>query len=81
MREVGAQEAKTHLPRLLDAVERGETVVITRRGAAIARLSPIDADKREQVAQAIARTRALRRRLPRIPLDELLAARHEGHKY
>jgi prevent-host-death family protein len=41
MREVGAYEAKTHLPSLLKQVERGETVTITRNGRAIARLSPV----------------------------------------
>ena len=40
VREVGAFEAKTHLSRLLDAVEAGETVVITRRGRPVARLTP-----------------------------------------
>jgi prevent-host-death family protein len=38
MREIQASEAKTHLPHLLDAVERGEIIVITRRGRAIARI-------------------------------------------
>ena len=40
MREIQASEAKTHLPRLLDEVERGETIVITRHGRAIARIVP-----------------------------------------
>jgi len=40
MRTVGAYEAKTHLPRLLQAVEQGETIVITRHGKEIARLIP-----------------------------------------
>ena len=43
MREVQASEAKTHLPQLLDDVERGETIVITRHGRAVARLVPPDA--------------------------------------
>jgi prevent-host-death family protein len=33
-------EAKTHLSRLLEAVERGEDVVITRAGKPVARLVP-----------------------------------------
>jgi prevent-host-death family protein len=37
MREIQASEAKTYLPQLLDDVERGETLVITRHGSAIAR--------------------------------------------
>jgi PHD/YefM family antitoxin component YafN of YafNO toxin-antitoxin module len=32
MREIQASQAKTHLPQLLDEVERGETVIITRHG-------------------------------------------------
>jgi prevent-host-death family protein len=40
MREVQASEAKTHLPQLLDEVERGETLVITRHGRPIARIIP-----------------------------------------
>jgi antitoxin (DNA-binding transcriptional repressor) of toxin-antitoxin stability system len=36
LREVQASEAKTHLPRLLDEVERGATIVITRHGRCIA---------------------------------------------
>lgn len=37
-RSVGVHEAKTHLSRLLDAVERGEEVEITNRGRVVARL-------------------------------------------
>jgi len=38
MKEVAVYEAKTRLSELLAAVERGEQFVITRRGAAVARL-------------------------------------------
>lgn len=37
---VGAFDAKTHLSALLDRVERGEEITITRRGRAVARLVP-----------------------------------------
>jgi prevent-host-death family protein len=37
---VGAFDAKTHLSSLLDKVEAGEEVVITRHGKAVARLVP-----------------------------------------
>lgn len=39
-KSVGVHEAKTHLSRLLQAVEQGEDVDITRRGVVIARLVP-----------------------------------------
>jgi prevent-host-death family protein len=81
MREVQASEAKTHLPQLLDDVERGETIIITRHGRPIARLVP-DADRRQaQAREAVAAIKALRKGAGRIPLQELLDARHEGHKY
>ena len=40
MREVVAFEAKNKLGRLLDLVERGEEIVITRHGKEVARLVP-----------------------------------------
>jgi prevent-host-death family protein len=40
METVGSYEAKTHLPRLLERVERGESITITRHGKPIARLVP-----------------------------------------
>jgi prevent-host-death family protein len=43
MREIGAFEAKNTFGHLLDQVEHGEEVVITRRGKAVARLVPADA--------------------------------------
>lgn len=38
---VGVHEAKTTLSRLLDAAQSGEEVVITRRGAPVAKLQPV----------------------------------------
>ena len=40
METVGAFEAKTHLSQLLDRVERGETIAITRHGEPAALLVP-----------------------------------------
>jgi prevent-host-death family protein len=42
MATVGAYEAKTHLPRLLDQVEAGETITITKHGREVAKLVPVD---------------------------------------
>ena len=51
---VGAFEAKTKLAELLDKVEGGETITITRHGKAVAKLIPASADEAER-----ARRRAL----------------------
>ena len=40
MDEIGAFEAKNRLGALLDRVERGEEIVITRRGKPVARIVP-----------------------------------------
>lgn len=39
---VGAFEAKTHLSELLQRVERGERVTITKHGRPVAQLVPVD---------------------------------------
>jgi prevent-host-death family protein len=42
MRELGAFEAKNKFGRLLDQVEHGEEIIITRRGKAVAKLVPAE---------------------------------------
>lgn len=61
MSSVGAFEAKTHLGELLDRVERGEEVLITRRGKPVARLCPVRDAAIAQAADAVTQLRALRR--------------------
>ena len=81
MREVQAANAKTHLAQLLDAVERGETIIITRHGRPVARLIPDVGNRAALTAKAIDRIKGLRSRKERITTGELLSARHEGHRY
>lgn len=80
MREIQASEAKVHLPQLLDDVERGETLIITRHGRPIARIVPEVDRRQEQIDQALAEIQELRKRTSRIALGELLSARDEGRK-
>lgn len=78
MQTIQASEAKTHFLRILDAVEQGETIVITRHGKRVARISPqVDVD-REKVKQAIEDMRELRKKLGKFSLEEILSARDEG---
>ncbi|MAN56985.1 MAG: type II toxin-antitoxin system prevent-host-death family antitoxin [Paracoccus sp. (in: a-proteobacteria)] len=80
MREIGAFEAKTHLSELLAAAEAGESVLITRRGAPVARLVPAGGDR----DAALRRLSALRDRLAArgvtLRSDEILSARDEGRR-
>lgn len=81
MREVQSSDAKTHLTQLLTDVERGETIVITRHGRPIARLVPELDQRAEAIQRTMDQIRALRATVPAISLSEILAARHEGHRY
>ncbi len=78
MDHVGAYEAKTHLPKLLDRVARGESLTITRHGKPVARLVPM-ASSREQVERAVARIENRRRHLKGASMAELMKTVHEGH--
>jgi prevent-host-death family protein len=60
MQKIPASEAKTPLPRTLDEVERGETVIVTRHGRAAARLVPEAHQRRAEIDQAIAALGELR---------------------
>lgn len=76
---VGAYEAKTKLSELLDRVEQGETITITRHGKVVAELGPPPEARRERIRQAIERGRALRRGHD-ITWDEIRAWRDEGRR-
>ena len=79
MRQVGVYDAKTQLPRLLDEVEKGETITITRHGRPIAKLVPIERPTMT-VAEAIAGIREARkgRTLGGLKPKDLI---NEGRKY
>ena len=79
MRTVGSFEAKTHLSELLASVERGEEIVITRRGTPVARLVPM-AEVGERAA-ALASLQAIRDRLRgRVTKSDILDARETGRR-
>jgi len=83
MRTVGTLEAKTHLSELLDAVEEGEEVIITRHGKAVARLQAVNSDREEQAARwraAMAEAKKGQSSFLR-PGETWKDYTHGGHKY
>ena len=60
MQEIGAFEAKNKLGSLLDRVERGEEIVITRHGKPVARL--VASSGRTDLARAKAAAKRMRTR-------------------
>jgi len=80
-RKVQASEAKTHLPRLLDEVERGETIIVTRHGRAIARIIPEAYQRQEEIDQAIGDIKELGKETGKASVEEILSLIREGRKY
>ena len=62
MHHFGTFEAKNKLSALLDLVEAGEEVTITRNGKPVARLVPAEARDVEKARAAAAQLRAIRAR-------------------
>jgi prevent-host-death family protein len=61
MESVGASEAKMHLSKLLDRIERGEEIRITRNGRPVARLVPEPAERASDIRCVIAQIREFRK--------------------
>lgn len=82
MATVGAFEAKTKLSELLDMVERGEEVTITRHGEPVAKLVPVRGDaERARVKALIEEIKETRKGLTLgggISIKELI---EEGRRY
>lgn len=82
MKTVGVYEAKTHLARLLDEVEQGECITITRHGKPIAVLkapeSDAEADRIAAIDELLEFGRQHRGALKGLNIRELI---EEGRRY
>jgi prevent-host-death family protein len=76
MRTVNLTEAKAHLSKLLDKVEAGAEIVITRRGRPVAHLTPVATPKRP--LRSLADFRRQMRRLRRPSVKLLRQLRDDG---
>ena len=81
MESIGAFDAKTRLSELLARAEKGESFVITKHGRPVARLVPEGEGDRERAAAAGERLRKMRGTLKGVTVEDLQAARHEGHRF
>lgn len=85
--EVSVFDARNRFSELIEAAERGEEVIVTKRGRPVVRLTPVN-----EAEQRAARTRAALERASRIAQsvekrlgrafthDELIAARDDGRR-
>jgi prevent-host-death family protein len=81
MREIGAFEAKNKFGQLLDWVEKGEEITITRHGKEVARLVPAKlGPNREEAHATVRRIRERAEQLKLGPFDwsEWKTFRDEG---
>ncbi len=80
MSEIGAFEAKTHLPQLLQRVEAGERFVITRHSRPVAELVPFRPRDSGKVRTAIETLKQFQRThsLDGLPVRKII---EEARKY
>ena len=80
MSEIGTFEAKTHLPKLLERVQKGEHFVITKHGRPVAELVPLRTRDPDKIRAAIDNLKSFQRNhsLGGLSVRELI---DEGRKY
>lgn len=58
--KVGAYEAKTHLPKLLERVSKGERLTITKHGVPVAVLMPVISHQARPTGEVISELKKFR---------------------
>lgn len=90
MPEIGAYDAKTHLPQLLERTQKGEHFVITKHGRPVAELVPVTRTDGDTVRRTITNIRSFRENLRKrgirmkgiLKKDERLRdLAYQGHRY
>jgi prevent-host-death family protein len=78
MQTIQASEAKTKFLSILDQVERGASVIVTRHGKPVARIVPEAQVDRERVERAMQSILEIRKRTQKVSIEEILSMRDEG---
>ena len=90
MVEIGAYDAKTHLPQLLERVQRGERFVITKHGRPVAELVPVTERDPDKTRKLVVSMRSLRASLEKRGVrlsdirkkgETLRELAHDDHRY
>ena len=82
MESIAAFDAKTRLSELLERAANGETFEITKHGRPVGKLGPPDSARDPKVlAEAVKRLKTYRGALMRMSRTELLALKHDGHRF
>ncbi len=78
--QISLRQANQQLSRYIKSVERGEELVITRRGKPVARLVPVAAERQLSPDQLAALERTRQRMNGRYDLGGRMPARDELHE-
>ncbi len=79
MKTVGAFEAKTRFSALIDEAERGETIVVTKKGRPVAQIGPVKAKAlRTKPEDAMKNLLAMNFRLGGVSVRKLI---EDGRRY
>ena len=82
MESIAAFDAKTRLSELLERAANGETFEITKHGRPVGKLGPPDSARDPKVVtEAVKRLKTYRGALKRMSRTELLALKHDGHRF
>jgi prevent-host-death family protein len=80
MRTYSVTEADSHFKEVLDRVRLGETVLVTENGRALAEIGPANVEAGAKIDLAT-KLEEVRRLFKGVTLQDMMSARHEGHKY
>ena len=82
MKHVSLADARANIAELLDEVERGETVTISRDGEWSPEFAqPFDESRRADARRAIEELRELRKKSGPATAEEIIAWRDEGRRF
>ena len=83
MHDVRANEPGTRIARCPSSVEQGDTGAIVRHGEAVPRPAPAEVRERTARKAAVESFEAQRAgwKCSGMSIEEILAARHEGHRW
>ena len=82
METIAAFDAKTRLSELLDRASKGETFLVTKHGRPVGKIVPPDTARDPRViAEAVERLKRFRGVFKGMSREELIALKHEGHRF
>jgi prevent-host-death family protein len=81
MKHVNLSDARARFAELLEEVERGETLVISRDGEPTAHVPSPEDGRRAEARKAIEEIKEARKTAPRVTVEEILQWRDEGRRF